>query len=415
MDNIQTKNAGSVQSFRYRAVDHTGKTIKGRIKAQDIDEAKVKIKDNDLIPIKVDSDISVYSKMNRGFTKKVDLSTVSIFCTQLYSIISSGVNILRGIEILGKQNKNKLMQDIVSSIISEVQKGKSLSEAMDNDQCPLPKLLVNMVAVGEVSGNLDEILRQMAIYYEKENFMRQKLKGAMIYPVILTVVGVGMLIFFSTFVLPEITGVLLDSGQKLPVLTTMVLGSIDAVKKYGIIVAAAIILMVVLIRVLVPKEKFRAAKDKFLIKAPLLNVCIQNMVTTRFLRSMYIMLNGGITLIAVLESVEKTLGNTIAEDAIRTCMEGVKRGEKLSENLAGSNFFDPLVINMIEVGEETGQLENVLQKMTDFFDKETDAVLNRLLSSLEPIFTIIIGIFISILIISLMLPMFGMISNFKSG
>lgn len=415
MDNIQTKNAGSIQSFRYRAVDHTGKTIKGRIKAQDMDEAKIKIKDNDLIPIKVDSDFSLYSKMNRGFTKKVDLSTVSIFCTQLYSIISSGVNILRGIEILGKQNKNKLMQDIVSSIISEVQKGKSLSEAMDNNQCPLPKLLVNMVAVGEVSGNLDEILRQMAIYYEKENFMRKKLKGAMIYPVILTVVGLGMLIFFSTFVLPEITGVLLDSGQKLPVLTTIVLGSIDAVKKYGIIVVAAIILMVVLIKVLVPKEKFRSAKDKILIKAPLINVCIQNMVTTRFLRSMYIMLNGGITLIAVLESVEKTLGNTIAEDAIRTCMEGVKRGEKLSENLAGSNFFDPLVINMIEVGEETGQLEAVLQKMTDFFDKETDSVLNRLLSSLEPIFTIIIGIFISILIVSLMLPMFGMISNFKSG
>lgn len=415
MDNRHTKSTSGIQSFKYRAVDRTGKTINGSIKAQDINEAKIRIKENELIPIKISPENSFSSKINGRFIKKVDLSTVAIFCTQLYSIISSGVNILRGIEILGKQSKNKQMRDIVASILSEVQKGKSLSESMDNNQCPLPKLLVYMVAVGEVSGNLDEILRQMAIYYEKENFMRSKFKGAMIYPVILTVVGVGMLIFFSTFVLPEITGVLVDSGQELPVLTKIVLGSIDFVKGYGLIIAAALILSIVLIKVLVPKEKFRAAKDKVLIKAPLINACIQNMVTTRFLRSMYIMLNGGITLVTVLESVEKTLGNTIAESAIRTSMEGVKRGEKLSENLAMTNFFDPLVINMIEVGEETGQLESVLQKMTEFYDKETDAVINKLISSLEPIFTIIIGIVISILIISLMLPMFGMISNFKSG
>lgn len=400
--------------YNYRAVDAYGKAVTSSLSARDFAEAKRKIQENELVVVKITRGSDIKEKIDKIFTKKINTKVISLFCRQLFIIISSGVNILNGLDILRNQTKNKVMKSVVGKLYSEVQKGRSLSEAMNDMENMLPPLLVNMVSVGEVSGNLDEILQRMSLYYEKEGYMRDKLKSAMTYPVILISVGIVMLIFFINFVLPEIVKLITESGGQLPALTRGVIGTANFLKNYGILVIAAIAGLIILARTAVPREKFRLAKDKLINKLPVASNSIRNVVTSRFLRTISMMLKGGIPLIRVLESMEKVMGNAIAEIGIRAALEGVKRGERLGDNIASCNYFDSIVIHMINIGEETGELDNILEAMADYYDKEAETSLMKMMAMVEPVFTILVGVFIGILIVSMMIPMFGMLSQISN-
>lgn len=401
--------------INYRAVDSNGKTQKGSLNARNIEDAKAKIKDLGLTAVKVSAGSAGLEKLKGLMAKKVNLKETAMFCRQLHIIVSSGVNILKGIDILRKQTKDKLMKEVIGKMFAQVQKGRLLSEAMSDVEASLPPLLLNMVAVGEVSGNLDRILNQMSVYYEKENYMRQKLKSALTYPVILISVGVLMGIFFINFVLPEIMKVVIDNGGELPQITRIVLGGINFLKQYFLIIIIGLIGAIALLKAVIPKDKFRMVKDRLIMKLPVVNVSIRNVVTSRFLRTFAMMLKGGIPIIRVLESLETIMGNAIAQSGIKAALEGVKRGERLGDNIASCEFFDPIVIHMINMGEETGGLDNIMETLADFYDKEAETGLMKLMAAVEPAFTIIVGILIGILIIAMMLPMFSMMNNVNGG
>lgn len=397
--------------FNYRAVDYAGKTVIGRLKARDLIDVKQKIRENGLVAVKIYRDSDLHEKIGGLFTKKINTKVISLFCRQLHIITTSGVNILNGLDILRNQIKNKPMKKVAEKIFSEVQKGRSFSEAMQDTETAFPPLLINMVSVGEISGNLDEILKRMSVYYEKESYVREKLKSAMIYPVILLSVGTSMLLFFMNFVLPEVVNLISETGGQLPALTRAVIEAINFIKKYYLVIFGCLAGLFIFLKTTVPREKLRLTWDRFVLKMPIIGTSVRNVVTSRFMRTISMMLKGGIPLLHTLESIEKIIGNAVAESGIHAAADGVRKGERLGDNIASCGFFDPIVIHMINIGEETGELDNILESMADFYDKEAEAWLAKMMAMIEPAFTIIVGIFIGILIISMMIPMFGMLSQ----
>ena len=397
--------------FNYRATDGKGKSINRIIMARDISDAKRKIEENGLIPVNISAGSNLMEKLNALLVTKVNTKLIALFCRQLHIIIKSGVNILNGLDILRNQTKNKQMKNIIGKMFNEVQKGQSLSQAMSDIGSNIPALLVNMVSVGEVSGNLDEILGRMAVYYEKESFMREKLKNAMTYPIILISMGIVMALFFMNFVLPEIMKLLIETGAELPLITRMVIKSVDAIKKYYLLFFIAVAGVAMAIKTTIPKEKLRLILDSLIVKIPIVSTSVRNVVTSRFMRTLSMMLKGGIPLLQVLDNAEKIMGNAIAEKGIKAAIDGVTRGERLGDNIATCGYFDPIVIHMINMGEETGELDNILEAMADYYDKEAETWLMKMMAMVEPVFTIIVGIFIGVIVVSMMLPMFGMLSQ----
>jgi type IV pilus assembly protein PilC len=350
-------------------------------------------------------------KFDGMFKPAINKKLISVFCRQLHIILKSGVNILNGLDIVRDQLHNKTLRKLVDKLFDDVQKGLSLSEAMADSGDLLPPLLVNMVSVGELSGNLDEILGQMAVYYEKENYMKDKLSSALTYPVILLSAAVIMVVFFLNFVMPEILGLLTDSGGDLPLLTRIVIAVSNFLRNYFLVISGIVIIILIAVRAAVPLEKRRRKLHSLLNKTPVLGVSIRNVVTSRFTRTASMMLRGGIPILFVLEAVGKVLNNSIAEIGIKAAVEGVKRGERLGDNIASCGYFDPMVTHMINIGEETGQLDSILESMADFYDKEAETSLMKMMSMVEPAFTILVGIFIGILIIAMVIPMFNMIDK----
>lgn len=407
-----TQNKGEFL-FGFKAISPEGKVVEDTVTASDVADARRKIRQKGLTPVNIKEKSSKVSNLLNLFAPPVDNRTVALFCAQLHAIVSSGINILTGINLLSRQSKDKNMKKMMKTINEEIQKGKTISEAMDSQKTGLPSLLINMISVGEISGNLEEVLGSMAVYYEKEASLRSKLKGAMVYPVVLLVVGISMLVFFLNFVLPEIMGVIIDSGQKLPLITKFVLGMSNLLQNYGIQSLIGIIIALILVKVFVPKKKSRIFLSSAIMYVPQIGSVVQNIVTSRFLRTMSIMLSRGIPMIDILETLENTLSNALAENAVRQVKEGVLKGEKFSDNLMKSGFFDPMIVEIIGIGEETGQLDSILNKMSIQTEKEADESISKLVAAIEPMFTVIIGVSIAILVVSMLLPMFGMVSTMR--
>jgi len=204
-------------------------------------------------------------------------------------------------------------------------------------------------------------------------------------------------------------------GGTLPGLTKGVIAMVDFLKGYGLLIFAALILLWIVLKIAVPKDIYRLNKDILIMNVPLINTSIRNVVTARFMRTLSMMLKGGIPLLYAMESIEKVSDNAIVEQGLRSAMEGVRKGERLGDNIASCNFFDPIVTHMINVGEETGELDNILDSMADYYDKEAETWILKTMAAIEPAFIIIIGVFLAVLIISMMIPMFNMISHFQSS
>jgi len=400
-----------MSTYNYRAVNDKGRTVRGILEAKDEFEAKAKLQDRGLLPVKISQLPDYADSILKIFRRKPDIKSITVFCRQLAIITSSGVNILRGLEILKKQISNKKMKSIVSRIYEDVQKGNSLSEAMAGDDMMLPPLLVNMISVGEVSGNLDEVLEQMTSFYERESFLKEKVKTAMTYPLILTAMAVLILILFIYVVFPQILSVINETGGELPGLTVAVLGFVGFLRKYFLFVLLLVLCLIGAVKIFVPENEFNLVKDKLFIRIPIVGINIRNVVTARFMRSMWLLTKGGIPLLLALETVEKAIANEIVRQGIREARENIKKGEILGDSLASCNFFDPMAVNMINVGEETGEMEYILETMADYYDKESEIGISRMMAMIEPMFTIIIGLLIGFLLVSMVLPLFNMVSG----
>jgi type IV pilus assembly protein PilC len=397
--------------FRYRVINEEMHVTTGVLDAVDLEAARRQMAENQWQIISLEKVSGLSKLLTMSFKNKVKAESLAAFCSQMAMMIRSGANLVRGLEILQTQIEDKRLQEVVAAIHRGVSRGDSLSTAMRDCPGALPELLINLVNVGEESGNLDSVLVSMAEYYERENFIRKKITSASIYPIVLTVVLIGLVILFMSFILPEITDLMKGNGQSLPVPTQMIVKTADYLNSNGIYLLLVLVAMALGLIRLFKIPKYLYYLHAFLLRTPLLGKNMKDVVIARFSRTLALFLHSSLPIVPILNSLENIVGNEVPRLAVSRAKDRIIRGETMAMAFGAEPFFDPLVIQMMTIGEETGRMEELMVEVANHYDKRVEVGLTRLVSLVEPIFTIIIGVFAGGLIISIALPIFNMASG----
>ncbi|AET66665.1 type II secretory pathway, component PulF [Desulfosporosinus orientis DSM 765] len=397
--------------FRYKVVDDKLSLRTGIVEAIDLESARMFIINNNWQIIMLKEVKKIDSFFHKRFEGRIKAESISSFCSQLAMIIRSGASMIRGLEIMQSQINAPRFKEVVSTLYVEVSRGNSLAQAMRSCQGSLPELLINLVSVGEESGNLDSVLISMAAYYDRENFIRKKMSSAAIYPVILIVVLIGLLILFMNFILPEITGMLAENGQSLPVITQLMVNTTEFIKDNFIFLLLGCIGIVLFFFRLIKIPQYRYVFDSLMLRTPLFGKNIKNVIISRFSRTLALFLHSSIPIISIFDSMESILGNEVPRRAIIKAKERIINGETLNSAFGQEPFFDPLVIQMMAIGEETGRLEELMEEVSDHYDRLVEIGISRMVALVEPAFTVLIGVLAGGMIISIALPIFSMTSG----
>ena len=394
-----------MNKFSYIAIMLDGSKVKGVIEAKDLNEArtKIKLKKLQIIDIKENKSSGFFNKSKKG--RKIKADTISHFCRQFAIIISSGINSITGLETLAMRTENKVLSSEITRIVGAVRKGGTIADAMLENDSKFPMLLGAMVATGEETGTLEEVLKSMASFYEREHRINQKIKNASIYPTIVAVLSIVMLFIFTTFVIPQMMQSITDVGGKLPIMTKIVISFGNFMSKFWWLILIFFVISIYILLKYIKTPIGRYNKDLIINKIPLLGKGINSIVAMRFSRSLYLFISSGYPILHGLDHIKATLNNSLAEKVVDDAKEGLIRGQTLAENLEKHNYFDSVLIQMIAIGEQTGQLEVISNQMAEFYEQESDTYLTRLVAMIEPIMIIVVGIIVAILIMSVFLPM----------
>lgn len=396
--------------FKYRVMTADGDKIEGSYEADSKEEVIDFISGNGYYPLLVE-EVVQSTNIEFKFNNKVKLKDIAVFCRQFYTMLNAGVPILTCLEILGEQIENQKLRETTKNINEEVAKGGVLSDAMRNHKDIFPDLLVSLVASGEASGNLDEIMLRMATHYEKENKINNKVKSAMIYPMVLGIVAIGAIGFILTYVMPTFLDIFKQSGTALPWYTQLLLDISEGIKNHWLIIIGVAAVVGFLINIFLKSEEGFLLLSKLKLKIPILKKLNQMIIVSRFTRTLSTLIASGLPLIESLQIVSTVVGNKVAESALVKIRDNVMRGDSLYSSMVESNIFPPMLYSMIKIGEETGSLDDILNKTADFYDEELEAIIQSTLSLMEPVLIVIMGVILGAMIISIMAPMFDSYSK----
>ena len=392
--------------FNYKVFDENFNVVKSSLDANSEDEANSTLTSKGYTLIKLER-----KKTFPLFSKRKILSTeeLATFCGELATILSSGVSILSGLKII--QNDNPKLQKVIFSISNDIKKGDTLSSSMERTGV-FPRLLIDVAISGELSGNLDEIFYSMETFYERETSIKNKIKNAAIYPIILFISTIVLITFFNIFIFPKLKGIFGDLNS-LPLVTKLLLNSNSFFADNLAYIAIILLTIYCFILYLKRYTNLNYKLHKLLLKLPIvgsLSLCI---ATCRFTRTMGIFLRSAVPLSEALENLGSIIGNAYISEEFKSLKQDVLHGYAIGESLYKLNIFDPLVIQMIRVGEETGTLQEMFNKLESIYDKKTDIKIQKMLALVEPVFTLVIGAIISFVILALAYPILKMSSVIK--
>ena len=393
-----------MKKFKYKAMKNDGTKTTGEYEANSRDDVMEMITSNGYYPLKVEE---VIESATINIHKKIKVKEISIFCRQMYTMLDAGVPLINALNLMSTQVTNKHLVEIVKELEEDVRKGEMLSNSMRKFPEAFPTLLTSMVESGEASGNLDEMFLRMSTHFEKENKINNKVKAAMIYPIILAIVGVAALIVVMTFVMPTFVSLFDSSGAELPAATRLLIGLSSFMSNHYLMVIGILIAIIVGIIMYSKTESGIYFFAKLKISFPLIKDLNRKMIVSRFTRTLSTLLASGVSLVESLPIVSAVLNNVIAEDEVLKIRERVVKGEGLSTPIEDCELFPPMLSSMVRIGEESGALDDMLNKTADFYDEEVEQAIQTLTSMLEPIMIIIMGLVIGFMVIALMLPLYG--------
>lgn len=398
--------------YKYKAVSESGRVLKGVYEARTEDDVIAMIRNNSYLPVSIEKSDTRGKSLNI-FTTRVKKKDLAIFCRQFYTMLNAGISIVKCLDILEKQVENNVLKKAIGRVCEDVQKGFTLSEAMKKNEEVFPSLFINMIEAGEVSGNLDTIMERMSIHYEKENKIENKVKSALAYPIVLSIVAIGVVIFLLTFVMPTFIGMFESSGVALPAPTRLLLNISYGLQNYWHIFIPIVIALIVLARLYSQTESGSLLFDSIKIKMPGIKKINIKIITSRFARTLATLMASGISLLEALDAVSKVVGNKVVAQGIRKAKEDVRKGAPLSRTIKEMNVFPPMLNSMLKVGEESGSLDEILTKTADFYDEEAEVSLQNMTTMLEPIMTVFMAIIIGFIVISMAMPMFDMVNTIQ--
>ena len=391
--------------YKYRVMNSEGKKIEGYYEADSKNDVMNYIGINGYYPLLVE-DVIESKNITFTFGQKVKVKDIAIFCRQFYTMLDAGVPILICLDILSKQILNVKLIEAIKSIKEDVEKGEALSEAMKKYPSVFPSFLISLVTSGEASGNLDIIMLRLSNYYEKENKIMNKVRSAMIYPIILSLVALVAVIFILTYVMPAFTDLFEGNGTEIPWSTKLIMNLSNGIKENWISIIFFIVIISIAFKIYLKTDNGEYIFSKLKLKLPVIKKLNQMIIVTRFTRTLSTLTASGVSLINGLEIVSSVSGNKIAEKELIIVKDKVMRGDSLYASMSDSKIFPAMLYSMIKIGEETGKLDEILNKTADFYDEELDSTIQTSVSMLEPVLIVVMGIIIGFIVISIMLPMF---------
>ena len=391
--------------FKYRVMNSDGEKINGTHEANSREEVIDFISGNGYYPLLVE-EVKESKNIELSFNEKVRIKDLAIFCRQFYTMLDAGVPILTCLKILSDQIQNKKLREAIIKVHEDVETGEVLSDAMRKHKDVFPDLLISLTASGEASGSLDSVMLRMATNYEKENKINNKVKSAMIYPIVLGCVAIIAVVFILVYVMPTFMDIFEGNGTQLPWSTRFLLGLSSSIQNNWIIILFFIIVAGLSLKIFLKTEQGILIVSRLKLKLPVLKKLNEMMIVSRFTRTLSILMASGLPLIKALEIVSEVVGNKIVESTMIQIKDNVMRGESLYSSMKESDMFPSMLYSMIKVGEETGSLDDILNKTADFYDEELESTIQASVALLEPILIVVMGLVIGFIVISIMLPMF---------
>ena len=406
----------STATYEYAVRDRAGHVVTGKIDADSPAAVATKLKSMGYAPVKISlvksGGLQMELKMP-SIGSKVKLKELAVFSRQFATMINSGLSMLRALSILEEQQPNKALREILTEVRLEVESGSALSNSMARHPDIFPPLMVNMIRAGEVGGFLDKVLVQIADNYEAEVRLRGKVKSAMTYPVVVLIMAIVMSIGMLLFIVPTFAGLFTSLGGSLPA-PTQALVNLSNFLKVAIvpIIILSVIGMVVWGRVK-HTTRVREFIDPLKLKMPVFGNLFRKIALARFCRNLGTMLTSGVPILQSLDIVADTSGNIVIANAVRDVQESVRNGESLTEPLSHHDVFPSMVTQMLAVGEDTGALDTMLHKISDFYDQEVEATTEQLTALIEPIMIAVLGGLVGSMIIALYMPIFKIFDLIK--
>lgn len=397
--------------FTYTAVDASGKRTSGNLEAVNKSQLIAALKEQGLYLIEATDRIDTAARDVSNVSKKIKLKPLAIFCRQFSTLINAGITAIKALDILYQQAEDKILKESIGRVYEAVQKGEAMSDAFRKQGEAFPELFINMIMTGESSGNLDQVLIRMADHYEKENKMKNKIKGAMIYPMVLGILTVAVVILMLVVVLPSFIGIIESGGGQIPLPTRILLGLSGFIQRFWWLLGGVIILLVIGWRGFKRSEKGHLWWDGFKLNMPIVGKSLRMIYSARFARTLSTLVSSGLQMLSAIEITARVVGNKLIHDRLLLVTEDIRKGVQLSTAIRNTDQFPAMIYNMISVGEESGLLDDILGKTAAFYDEESDAAIGRLVGLLEPLMIIFMAIIIGFIVISIALPMFSMYGN----
>lgn len=399
-----------MSKFKYRAMNSTGEKVNGDYEANSRDDVISMLSANGLYPLMVEEVIES-TNIEISIFDKVKTKDISIFCRQFYTMLDAGVTMNNALNILSKQLTNKKLKLAITEIEDDVKKGEMLSASMKKYDDIFPQLLVSMVESGEISGKLDEVMLRMSIHYEKENKINNKVKSAMIYPSVLSVVAVAAVIVIMTFVMPTFLEMFAETGTELPLITKVLISISSFMNKRWYIILLIVICFIVGFTYFKRTEFGQILLSKIKLKIPVVKNMNQMIIVSRFTRTLSTLLASGVSLTQSLDIIADIVGNKIAEEEVHNVRDRVFRGEGMYLPIKDSEVFPEMLASMVKIGEETGSLDGILEKTADFYDDELEQAIQTTVALVEPALIVVMGLVIGTIVLAIMIPMFTMYGN----
>jgi type IV pilus assembly protein PilC len=392
--------------FMWEGKTRVGGTMAGEIEAPNEAFVIAQLRRQQIVPVKIKQkprDLSIRLPGRKG---KVSRRELAIFTRQFATMIDAGLPLVQCLDILGMQQENPGFKKVILRVKEDVESGSTFADSLAKHPSTFDELFVNLVAAGEVGGILDTILARLAAYIEKAMKLAKQIKSAMVYPSTILAVALIVTTVLLVYVIPIFGEMFSDFGEALPVPTQIVLAISAYTRKYFLVGIAAIVLMVMGIRWYYKREDGRRKIDRFLLRMPIMGDLIRKVAVARFARTLGTMVSSGVPILESMDIVAKSAGNKIIEEAVVRARQSISEGKTIADPLAESKVFPVMVTQMVAVGEATGALDAMLNKIADFYDDEVDSAVGALTSLLEPMLMIFLGVVIGGLVIAMYLPIF---------
>ncbi len=385
-----------------------GQILKGQLDVPSKDDVVKHIKQQKMMMVNIrEQPKAITFSLKR---KSVSTRDIVIFTRQFATMINAGLPLVQSLDILAKQTENPALAEVTRQVVYNVESGHTLADAFSKHPKAFTDLYVNMVAAGEAGGILDTILLRLATFLEKNDALVRKVKGAMVYPgVIFTVAGVAVAVLLI-FVIPTFQAMFASVNLELPLPTRIVIGASQLLINYWWVILAVIGLSVFGIRRYYATDDGKKRLDQMLLNAPVLGDLLRKSAVSRFTRTLGTLISSGVSILDGLEITAKTAGNRVIHDAVMASRQSIAGGETIAAPLEKSKVFPPMVISMIAVGEQTGGLDEMLSKIADFYDDEVDVAVGALLSLMEPIMIVVLGVIVGGMVVAMYLPIFDMVN-----